>query len=301
MNNLYDQKAKNIRKTWLLMSLFFLATIAIGSLLAYVFSTPILAYAFGIFGIVSNITAYWFSDKIALSQSGAKPASKEDYPELYAMLDTLSKRAEIPMPKVYVIEDPMPNAFATGRNPQNAAVAVTTGILPLLNKSELEGVVAHELSHIANRDTLIMTVVTVLAGLLSMSANFFAYSGSMGGNSENRNPLFFFLAIAASIIAPFAAMIVQLSISRKREFLADASGALLTKYPQGLASALQKISQFTQPMRHASESTAHLYIANPMGHAFSGDGQEKVGWVTKLFMTHPPMQERVDALLGRIE
>ena len=283
------------------MSLFFLATIGIGSLLAYVFNTPIVAYVFGIFGIVSNITAYWFSDKIALSQSGAKPASKEDYPELYAMLDTLSRRAEIPMPKVYVIEDPMPNAFATGRNPENAAVAVTTGILPLLNKSELEGVMAHELSHIANRDTLIMTVVTVLTGLLSMSANFFAYSGSIGGNSDNRNPLFFFLAIAASIIAPFAAMIVQLSISRKREFLADASGALLTKYPQGLASALQKISQFTQPMRHASESTAHLYIANPMGHAFSGDGQEKVGWVTKLFMTHPPMQERVNALLGRTE
>ncbi len=301
MNNLYDQKAKNIRKTWLLMTLFFLATIAIGSLLAYVFNTPVVAYVFGIFGIVSNITAYWFSDKIALSQSGAKPASKEDYPELHAMLDTLSRRAEIPMPKVYVIEDPMPNAFATGRNPQNAAVAVTTGILPLLNKSELEGVIAHELSHIANRDTLIMTVVTVLAGLLSMSANFFAYSGSMGGNSENKNPLFFFLAIAASIIAPFAAMIVQLSISRKREFLADASGALLTKYPQGLASALQKISQFAQPMRHASESTAHLYIANPMGHAFSSDGKEKVGWVTKLFMTHPPMQERVDALLGRTE
>lgn len=301
MNNLYDQKAKNIRKTWLLMTLFFLATIVIGSLLAYVFNTPVVAYVFGIFGIVSNITAYWFSDKIALSQSGAKPASKEDYPELHAMLDTLSRRAEIPMPKVYVIEDPMPNAFATGRNPQNAAVAVTTGILPLLNKSELEGVIAHELSHIANRDTLIMTVVTVLAGLLSMSANFFAYSGSMGGNSENKNPLFFFLAIAASIIAPFAAMIVQLSISRKREFLADASGALLTKYPQGLASALQKISQFAQPMRHASESTAHLYIANPMGHAFSSDGKEKVGWVKKLFMTHPPMQERVDALLGRTE
>ncbi len=301
MNNLYDQKSKNIQKTWLLMVIFFLATIALGSLLAYVFQTPVIAYAFGIFGIISNVTAYWFSDKIALSQSHAKPADKADYPELYAMIDTLAKRAEVPMPKVYIIEDPMPNAFATGRNPQNAAVAVTTGILPLLNKSELEGVIAHELSHIANRDTLIMTVVTVLAGLLSMSANFFAYGGQMGGSSENRNPFFFFLAIAASIIAPFAAMIIQLSISRKREFLADASGALLTKYPQGLASALQKISQFAQPMRHATESTAHLYIANPMGHAFSADGKEKVGFITKLFMTHPPVQERVDALLGRTE
>lgn len=281
------------------MTVFLLAVIALGSVLSYAFKAPIVAYAFGIFAIVSNITAYWFSDKIALAQTKAKPVEKDDYPELFAMVETLSKAAGIAMPKVYTIEDPMPNAFATGRNPQNAAIAVTTGILPLLNKSELEGVIAHELSHIANRDTLLMAVVTVLAGLLSMSANFFAYGSSASGNGENRNPFFFALAILASIIAPFAAMIVQLSISRKREFLADASGALLTKYPQGLASALQKISQFTQPMRHASESTAHLFIANPMGHAFSAEGKEKIGWVTKLFMTHPPTQERVDALIGR--
>lgn len=299
MNNLNEQKSKNIRKTWLLMVLFFLFTIALGLLLSFIFNAPVVAYAFGIFAIVSNITAYWFSDKIALAQTKAKPAERDDYPELFAMVESLSKIAGIPVPRVYIIEDPMPNAFATGRNPKNAAVAVTTGILPLLNKSELEGVIAHELSHIANRDTLIMTVVTVLAGLLSMSANFFAYGSSAAGNGENRNPIFFALAILASIIAPFAAMIVQLSISRKREFLADASGALLTKYPEGLASALQKISQFTQPMRHASESTAHLFIANPMGHAFSSDGKEKVGWITKMFMTHPPTQERVNALLGQ--
>lgn len=281
------------------MSLFFLATIAVGAILGALFQAPVIAYAFGIFGIVSNITAYWFSDKIALSQARAKPAEKNEYPELHAMLDTLARKAEIPTPKLYIIDDPMPNAFATGRNPENAAVAVTTGIIPLLNKSELEGVIAHELSHIANRDTLIMTVVTVLAGVLSMSANVFAYGAS--GNGENRSPLVYILAIVASIIVPFAAMIVQLSISRKREFLADASGALLTRYPQGLASALQKISQFAQPMRHASESTAHLYISNPMGHALSANGSEEVGWMTKLFMTHPPMRERVDALLGRTE
>ncbi len=281
------------------MTLFFLATIAVGAVLGAFFQAPVIAYAFGIFGIVSNVVAYFFSDRIALAQAHAKPAEKNDYPELHAMLDTLAKRAEIPTPKLYIIDDPMPNAFATGRNPQNAAVAVTTGIIPLLNKSELEGVIAHELAHIANRDTLIMTVVTVLAGVLSMSANAFAFGA--GGNGENRSPLVFILAIAASIIIPFAAMIVQLSISRKREFLADASGALLTRYPQGLASALQKISQFSQPMRHASESTAHLYISNPMGHAFSADGKEEVGFVTKLFMTHPPMRERVNALLGRTE
>lgn len=301
MNNLYDQKAKNIRKTWFLMTIFFLATIALGALLGYVFNSSVVVYGFALFGMISNITAYWFSDKIALSQSHAVLADRATYPELYTTIESLAKKAELPMPRVYIIEDPMPNAFATGRNPQNAAVAVTTGILPLLNKSELEGVLAHELSHIGNRDTLVMTMVTVLAGLFSSAAHFFAFGGSMGGSSENRNPLFIFLAIAASIIAPFAAMIVQLSISRKREFLADASGALLTKYPQGLASALQKISQFAQPMRHATESTAHLYIANPLGHAFSADGTEKVGLVKKLFMTHPPVQERVDALLGRTE
>lgn len=281
------------------MVLFFLATIAVGALLGALFQAPIIAYAFGIFGIVSNVVAYWFSDKIALAQAHAKPADPADYPELQAMLETLSKRAEIPTPKLYIIDDPMPNAFATGRNPQNAAVAVTTGLLPLLNKSELEGVIAHELAHIANRDTLIMTVVTVLAGVLSMSANVFAYGAT--GNGENRSPWVFVLAIAASIIIPFAAMIVQLSISRKREFLADASGAMLTRYPQGLASALQKISQFSQPMRHATEATAHLYISNPMGHSLSSTGTEEVGWMTKLFMTHPPTQERINALLGRTE
>ena len=298
MNNLFDQKAKNIRKTWLLMTIFFLVFIAFGAILSAVFRTPSIMYVFGAFAIVSNIVSYWFSDSIALKQSGAVPASKEEYGELYAMVEVLARKAEIPMPKLYVIDDPMPNAFATGRNPQNAAVAVTKGILPLLNKSELEGVIAHELAHIANRDTLIMTIVTVLAGLISMASSFMAFGGS-ASDSENRNPLFIVLAIAASIIAPFAAMIVQLSISRKREFLADASGALITHYPQGLASALQKISQFTQPMRHASPASAHMYIANPLGHAFSSKGEEEIGFMTKLFMTHPPVQERVNALLGK--
>jgi len=297
MNNLYDQKSKNIRKTWLLMSLFLLAFIAFGAILSAMFKAPIIMYVFGAFALVSNVVSYFFSDKIALSQSGAKPASKEEYPELHAMVETLARRAEIPTPRLYIIDEAMPNAFATGRNPQNGAVAVTKGILPLLNKSELEGVIAHELAHIANRDTLIMTIVSVLAGLISLASNFLAFGGSQNG--EDRNPLLIVVAIAASIIAPFAAMIVQLSISRRREFLADASGALLTRYPQGLASALQKISQFTQPMKHANPSSAHMYIANPLGHSFSANGQEKVGWMTKLFMTHPPTQERVDALLGK--
>jgi len=279
------------------MSLFLLAFIAFGAILSAMFKAPIIMYVFGAFALVSNVVSYFFSDKIALSQSGAKPASKEEYPELHAMVETLARRAEIPTPRLYIIDEAMPNAFATGRNPQNGAVAVTKGILPLLNKSELEGVIAHELAHIANRDTLIMTIVSVLAGLISLASNFLAFGGSQNG--EDRNPLLIVVAIAASIIAPFAAMIVQLSISRRREFLADASGALLTRYPQGLASALQKISQFTQPMKHANPSSAHMYIANPLGHSFSANGQEKVGWMTKLFMTHPPTQERVDALLGK--
>ncbi len=298
MNNLFNQKAKNIRKTWFLMTIFFLVFIAFGAILSAVFRTPVIMYAFGAFAIISNIVSYWFSDSIALKQLGAVPASKEEYGELHAMVEALARKAEIPMPKLYVIDDPMPNAFATGRNPENAAIAVTKGILPLLNKSELEGVIAHELSHISNRDTLIMTIVTVLAGLISMASNFMAFGGHAADN-ENRNPLFIVLAIGASIIAPFAAMIVQLSISRKREFLADASGAMLTNYPQGLASALQKIAQFTQPMRHATPATAHMYIANPLGHAFSSKGEEEIGFMTKMFMTHPPVKERVDALLGK--
>lgn len=297
MNNLFDQKAKNIRKTWFLMTIFFLAFLAFGAILSVVLKAPIIMYAFGGFAILSNVVSYWFSDKIALSQSGAKSVSKEEYPELYAIVHTLAQRAEIPTPKLYVIDDPMPNAFATGRNPQNGAVAVTKGILPLLNKSELEGVIAHELAHIANRDTLIMTVVSVLAGLISMASNFMAFGG---GNSEERSPALVMLAIAASIIAPFAAMLVQLSISRRREFLADASGALLTKYPQGLASALQKIGNFAQPMRNANPATAHMYISSPLGQQFSPSGKEQVSFVKKLFMTHPPTQERVDALLGKM-
>ena len=278
------------------MTIFFLAFLAFGAILSAVLQAPIIMYAFGAFAILSNVVSYWFSDKIALSQSGAKPVSKEEYPELYAMVHTLAQRAEIPTPKLYIIDDPMPNAFATGRNPQNGAVAVTKGILPLLNKSELEGVIAHELAHIANRDTLIMTVVSVLAGLISMASNFLAFGG---GNSGERNPALIALAIAASIIAPFAAMLVQLSISRRREFLADASGALITKYPQGLASALQKISNFSQPMRNANPATAHMYISSPFGNQLSGSGQEQVSFMKKLFMTHPPTQERVDALLGK--
>lgn len=251
--------------------------------------------------VVVNIVSYWFSDQIALSLTGATPITKEDMPELYVLVENLCITAGLPMPKIYRIDDPAPNAFATGRDPEHASIAVTTGLLPLLNKSELEGVLAHELSHIGNRDTLVTTIVVVLAGLVAMAADFFLRANFLRSNDNNDkgNVLGLVFVIIGSLLAPLAATLIQLAISRKREFLADASGALLTRYPEGLASALKKISSFTQPMKDANNATAHLFIANPMGHAVSQDGAEEVSWVTKLFMTHPPVSERVDALLGK--
>jgi heat shock protein HtpX len=199
----------------------------------------------------------------------------------------------LPMPRVYIIDDPAPNAFATGRNKEHAVVGVTTGILGILNKTELEGVIAHELSHIGNKDILLSTVVVVLAGFVSIAADFFLRGMMFRGRDENKGGgVFVIVGIALSILAPIFATLIQLAISRKREFLADASGALLTRYPEGLASALQKISQYSRPMIHANTATAHLFISNPFG---GGLGKK----VSKLFSTHPPTEERVHALLGR--
>lgn len=199
------------------------------------------------------------------------------------------------MPKVYVINDPAPNAFATGRDPAHGAIAVTTGLLAMMDKSELEGVLAHELSHIKNRDTLVMTVVVVLLGMVTLLSDFFLRSMVFGGNNENRDGrlqiIFIIAGVVLAILSPIIAQLIQLAISRKREFLADASGALMTRYPEGLASALKKLGAYQAPMKNANHATAHLFIANPFGaRAMKGIG--------KLFMTHPPIDDRVAALLG---
>lgn len=302
MTTLYTQQSSNIRKTWFLMTGFFLAIIVLGFVLSYMYGDPNLLYIAVGLSVVMNITAYWFSGNIVLSMAGAREiTSKQDYPDLWNALENLCIAAGLPMPKLYIIDDPAPNAFATGRDKEHAVVAVTTGLIPLLNKSELEGVLAHELAHIGNRDMLVQTVVVVFAGIISLVADIALRASMFGGSGEKKNPAFLILGIVAIILMPIAATVIRLAVSREREFLADATGALLTRYPEGLASALQKISNFHQPMKIQQAAIAHLFISDPSGvnHMSEAREHEKVSWFTKLFMTHPPVQERVDALLNK--
>ncbi|MDP3758357.1 MAG: M48 family metallopeptidase [Candidatus Daviesbacteria bacterium] len=239
-----------------------------------------------------NFVSYFWSDKIVLGISGAKPIQKKDNPEIYRLVENLCIAAGLPLPKIYVIDDSATNAFATGRNPKHAVICFTTGILSKLNKQELEGVTAHELSHIGNRDTLLMSVVSVLVGTIALLSDFFMRSMLFGGRDRDSrgNTIMLVVAIAAAILAPIVAMLIQLAVSRRRELLADASGVLLTRYPEGLASALLKISADKEPLEVANRGTAHLYITNPL------KGQEAKAWLAGLFNTHPRIEVRVKAL-----
>lgn len=280
-----------MQKTWALITLFFVVVIAIGWAFAQVWQNPIILYLAIIFSLFMNFFSYWYSDKIVLSISGARPADKAAFWDLYTVTENLSITAGIPMPKLYVIPDAAPNAFATGRNAEHAAVAVTTGLLERLNRTELEGVIAHELSHIKNRDILLSTVVVVLVGFISILADMFLRGMMFGGGRDNDNKgagILIVVGLVLAILSPIAVTLIQLAISRKREFVADASGVLLTRYPDGLASALQKIASYPGELKSAHKVTAHLYISNP----FRGKG------LTKLFMTHPPVEERIAALMG---
>ncbi len=302
MASLYSQQASNVRKTWLLMTCFLLLVIVVGFALSFIYNNANFLYYAVLFSIALNISAYWFSDKLVLSMAHAsRIESRDEYPELWNTVENLCITAGLPMPALYVIDDPAPNAFATGRNKDHAVIAVTTGILPLLNKSELEGVLAHELSHIGNKDMLVSTVVVVFAGLLSLVADFTLRASMFGGSGdEKKNPIFLILGIVGIVLAPIAATIIKLAISRQREFLADATGALITRYPEGLASALQKISAFHQPMRVQNNAIAHLFISDPTGVNDVSElrEHEKVSWLSKLFMTHPPVSERIERLTG---
>lgn len=278
-----------------MFTVFFVAVILIGYFFrVYLDNQAILIYAV-IFSVGMSLVSYWFSDKLVLSMAHAQPVSKEHARELYNIVENLAITAGLPLPKIYLINDPAPNAFATGRNPKNAVVAVTTGLLETLDRSEIEGVVAHELSHIGNWDMLLSTVVVILVGFISIVADIFLRMTFWGGHRDNDrregNAIVFFLAIVAAILLPIAATLIQLAISRKREFLADASGALLTRYPEGLASALEKISRYPRSVKTASNTTAHLWFEDPFGA-----NEKKVPWYHKLFMTHPPVAERVAAL-----
>lgn len=294
MASLYTQQSKNIRKTWLLMTGFLVVVIALGWIVSQVYGNPGILYIAVAFSLLMNVTAYWFSDKVALAATGAHEASESEYRELHRILENLAITAGLPKPRLYVIDDPAPNAFAAGRDPKHAVVAVTTGLLQRLERSELEGVIAHELSHVGNRDILVMTVAVVLAGFIAIISDLFLRMSFFGhGNTkDNKNPIFLVVGIIAIIIAPIAAQLIQLAVSRRREFLADASGALLTRYPEGLASALKKISSYQAPMRRANHATAHLFISNPFG------AHEAGRFIAKIFSTHPPVEERIAALNG---
>ncbi len=293
MATLYTHKDQNIAKTWVLMFVFFCLVIAVGWAISWYFNNPGLLVFAVIFAIVMNVTSYWFSDKLVVSMTGAKPADEREFAELHNIVENLSITAGLPKPKVYIINDPAPNAFATGRNAKKGVVAVTTGLLGMMDRSELEGVLAHELSHIGNRDMLVSTVAVVLVGFVTLASDFFFRATLFGGNDRenNKNPIIAVIAIALVVLAPIAATLMQLAVSRKREYLADASGALLTRYPEGLASALRKIGAYSAPMRKANQATAHLFIANPFGRAGAGKT------LVKLFSTHPPVEDRIRALL----
>jgi heat shock protein HtpX len=295
MASLYTQQGKNIRRTWLLMTAFLVFVIAIGYAAGWYLNEPGLIYVAVAFSLLMNITAYWFSDKVALASTGSKEADPNEFRELHRIVENLAITAGLPKPRVYVMQEDAPNAFAAGRNPKHAVISVTTGLLQRLDRTELEGVIAHELSHIGNRDILVMTVAVVLAGFIAMLADVFLRMTMFGGgnNREGKgNALFAILAIVGIVLAPIAAQLIQLAISRRREFLADASGALLTRYPDGLASALEKISSYEAPMQRASHATAHLFISNPFGAHEAGK------FVAGLFATHPPVEERIKALIG---
>ena len=295
MASLYTQEGKNVRKTWLMMSIFLVLVIAVGWVLAQYYGDSTILYIAVAFSLISNIGAYWFSDKVAIASVGAHPADENEYKELHRIVENLAITAGLPKPRVYIIDDAAPNAFATGRNKEHAVIAVTTGLLSMMDRSELEGVIAHELSHVGNRDILVMTVAVVLVGFISVLANIALRISYFGGNRDRENkagPLIAIAAVAAMILAPIAAQLIQLAISRKREFLADADGALLTRYPDALASALAKIGSYEAPMQRASTTTAHLFISNPFGAHPAGQ------WIAKLFSTHPPIEERIAALQG---
>ena len=296
----YTQISSNRLKTWLIMFFFaFFVTLAFYIFAsAYGFDAP---SALGISGIaliiagIMNFFSYYTSDKLVMAISGAKQIQKKDNPDLFRTVENLCIASGLPTPKIYIIEDTAPNAFATGRDPKHAAIAFTGGIVSKLSKLELEGVTAHELSHVGNYDTRLMTIVAILVGTVALAADFFLrisfYSRGDRDNDRGGNAIFLALGLVMAILAPVIAMLIQLAISRKREFLADASGALLTRNPDSLADALLKISKDKEPLEAANKATAHLYITNPLKNQ-----KNAIGLFANLFNTHPPIEERVIAL-----
>lgn len=290
--NLYGAISSNKWKTYLIMLLF----VAFITTLVYIFS-QVLGYGLGLVGFalilggLTSIGSFYYSDKLVLATTGAKAINKAEFPKFYRTVENLSIAAGLPMPKLYVIEDRSPNAFATGRDPKHAVVCATTGLLNIMTDTELEGVIAHELSHIKNYDIRLMGVVAILIGFVAMLSDLFIRAQFFANSDDNRgNAVMLIIALVLAILSPIAAMLIQASISRKREYLADASGVLLTRYPEGLASALEKLAADHTAPKTASNATAHLFIENPF------DNKKVKNFFTGLFNTHPPLEERIKVL-----
>ncbi len=291
----YELVSSNKQKSGIVVALFiaFIAFATYVMAIGFDYPLSIVGVAF-IFSGIASFGSYWYSDKIILGISGAKEANRTEYFDFYTIAENLAASKRLPKPKLYVIEDSAPNAFATGRDPEHAVICCTTGILQKLNRAELEGVIAHELSHIDNYDIRLMSIVTILVGFVALLSDFILRSTFLGGKKNERESsqlqtILLIAGIIMAILSPIIAKLIQLAISRKREFLADSSAVAMTKNPEGLARALEKISMDREPLEAANNATAHLYIANPLkntkGHLFSG-----------LFMTHPPVEERIKAL-----
>lgn len=293
---IYNRIDQNIRNTFLLMAIFAVLLTTLIWVFAQAWGYDTVG-ALGLAGItlivtgVINLFSWHYSDKIALAVAHAREIDRENYPELYTLIDGLCIGAGIPAPKIYIIEDTAPNAFATGRDPQHSAIAVTKGLLQKLDRRELEGVLAHELMHIQNRDTLYMTIVVILVGFIALLTDIFSRSIWYGGGRRDRNNgggIFVLIGLLLALLAPLIAQLLKFAVSREREYLADASAALLTRYPEGLASALEKISADAEPLEVANKATAHMYIVNPLN--------EWRGAINNLFSTHPSISERVTRL-----
>ncbi|MBU4421470.1 M48 family metallopeptidase [Patescibacteria group bacterium] len=287
---MYSQIDANKRKSAILIMVFIAIILVLGWLMAegLGYGYEMLVFA-AVFAGLMSLGGYYAGDRVALASSGAKgPIKKSDNPYVYRIVENLCIASGLQMLKIYIINDSAPNAFACGRDPEHASIALTTGIIERLENEELEGVIAHELCHIKNYDIRLMTIIVVLVGIISILVNWFYRISFFGGRDRDNRAggILAIIGIVAIILSPIIAELIKLAISRKREFLADASGVLLTRYPEGLASALLKISTYTAPMKNANSGTAHLFIANPFGKKN----------ISKLFSTHPPIEERVKAL-----
>ena len=299
MASLYTTRSRNVTKTFFLMSVFAVIVIGIGWLVSWYFESSLILWGVVIFVVGTNVYAYWNSDKTAIRLTHAHPITREEHFNFWNAAENISISIGAPMPKLYIIEDPSPNAFAVGRSPEHSAVIATTGLLNMLNKEELEGVVAHEIAHIQNRDTLLMTVTVVLFGVATIVLDFILHS-FFWGDSRDKGAFAIIGLVIIALLTPTLLTLLRLAISRKREFVADASAAIYTRYPDGLASALEKISKHAQPMEHANTATAHLFISDPFAEEKEKELHPKDDSFShkfhRMFSTHPPVNERIAAL-----